>query len=85
MAENKSGSFEASLERLNAIVRELESEGVDLERSVALFKEGRTLVARCEDLLKAAEQTLRAADTTTAAPTTTQRNGDDTADYDIPF
>ncbi len=68
MAENKSGSFEASLDRLSAIVRELEGQSVDLERSVALFNEGRTLVARCEELLKAAEGTLRAADGTAAAP-----------------
>lgn len=85
MAENKSGSFEASLDRLNAIVRELESEGVDLERSVALFKEGRTLVNHCEELLRAAEETLRAADGTTAAPAATQRNGDEALDDEIPF
>jgi exodeoxyribonuclease VII small subunit len=68
MAENKSGSFEASLDRLSAIVRELEGPSVDLERSVALFKEGRTLVERCEELLKAAEGTLRAADGTATVP-----------------
>ena len=48
--------------RLEAIVKELEGEGVDLERSVELFKEGRALVKRCEDLLKNAEETLKAAD-----------------------
>ncbi len=61
MAENKSSSFESSLDRLKAVVDELERESVDLERSVELFKEGRTLVARCEVLLKNAEETLRAA------------------------
>lgn len=62
MADGKSGSFEASLTRLEAIVKELEGDGVDLERSVELFREGRTLVKRCEDLLKNAEETLRATD-----------------------
>src|ERR1700761_5042929 len=61
MAENKSTSFESSLDRLKAVVDELERESVDLERLVELFKEGRTLVARCEVLLKTAEETLRAA------------------------
>jgi exodeoxyribonuclease VII small subunit len=68
MAENKSSSFEHSLDRLRAVVDELEKESVDLERSVELFQEGRTLVARCEVLLKNAEETLRAADGNAAAP-----------------
>jgi exodeoxyribonuclease VII small subunit len=61
MAENKSASFEASLARLSEIVTELEREGVELERAVKLYGEGRELVARCETLLKGAEETLRAA------------------------
>lgn len=61
MAENKSASFEASLARLSEIVTELEREGVELERAVNLYGEGRELVARCETLLKGAEETLRAA------------------------
>ena len=77
MAENKSSSFESSLDRLKAVVDELEKESVDLERSVELFQEGRTLVARCEALLKNAEETLRAADGNVAAPTTTERDDDE--------
>ena len=76
MAENKSSSFESSLDRLKAVVDELERESVDLERSVELFKEGRTLVARCEGLLKNAEETLRVADGTAAAPSVAERNGE---------
>ena len=68
MAENKSTSFESSLDRLKAVVDELERESVDLERSVELFKEGRDLVTRCEALLKTAEETLRVADGTAATP-----------------
>jgi exodeoxyribonuclease VII small subunit len=77
MVENKSRSFEASLDRLTAIVKELEGEGVDLERSVELFREGRTLVTHCETLLKTAEQTLRSADGTAAAPATLERPPED--------
>ena len=82
MAESKSGSFESSLTRLEAIVKELEGEGVDLARSVELFKEGRTLVKQCEDLLKNAEDTLKAAD----GVATAERTDDDAvADDDAPF
>jgi exodeoxyribonuclease VII small subunit len=77
MAENKSSSFESSLDRLKAVVDELERESVDLERSVELFREGRTLVARCEALLKAAEETLRAADGPAAGPAATEPAPDD--------
>jgi len=86
MAENKSTSFEGSLDRLRAVVDELERESVDLERSVELFKEGRTLVARCEALLKSAEETLRAADGTAAAPGTSERaDNDERSDGEAPF
>jgi exodeoxyribonuclease VII small subunit len=85
MAENKSPSFESSLDRLKAVVDELERESVDLERSVELFKEGRTLVARCEALLKNAEETLRAADGNVAAPGSAERVDDDRPDDEAPF
>ena len=85
MAENKSRSFETSLGRLEAIVKELEGEGVELERSVELFKEGRGLVEHCEGLLKVAETTLRAADGTVAVPSVAQRPADEAADDDAPF
>jgi exodeoxyribonuclease VII small subunit len=78
MAENKSSSFESSLDRLKAVVDELERESVDLERSVELFREGKTLVARCEALLKNAEETLRAADAPAPPP-------EDPADEGSPF
>jgi exodeoxyribonuclease VII small subunit len=89
MAENKLTSFESSLDRLRAVVDELERESVDLERSVELFKEGRTLVARCEALLKNAEETLRAADGTAASPGTSERadrvDDDERSDGEAPF
>jgi exodeoxyribonuclease VII small subunit len=84
MAENKSSSFESSLDRLKAVVDELERESVDLERSVELFKEGKTLVARCEALLKSAEETLRAVDGT-AAPAVAESGDDERLAGERPF
>ena len=77
MAESKSGSFEESLKRLDEIVKELEGENIELERSVALFKEGRVLVTRCEALLKNAEDTLKASDGDAAAARTDESAPED--------
>jgi exodeoxyribonuclease VII small subunit len=85
MAENKSSSFESSLERLKKVVAELEAESVELERSVELFQEGRTLVARCEALLKNAEETLRVAGGNAAAPSVAARADDDERVDEQPF
>ena len=52
MADDRSASFEGSLQRLEQIVKALETEDPELERAVALYKEGRELVGRCEGLLK---------------------------------
>jgi exodeoxyribonuclease VII small subunit len=60
MATNASGEFERALARLEEIVRELEGGSVELERSVALFREGRDLAKRCEELLKAAQEAVDA-------------------------
>ena len=68
MPDNKSASFEASLARLQEIVTDLEREGIDLERAVALFDEGRTLVTQCEKLLASAEERLRQGAPADAAP-----------------
>jgi exodeoxyribonuclease VII small subunit len=61
MAEKKSGEFEQALERLEAIVKELEGGGVGLDDSVRLFREGRQLARTCEELLKNAQATVDAA------------------------
>ncbi|GAC1404794.1 MAG: hypothetical protein NVSMB64_08570 [Candidatus Velthaea sp.] len=60
MAENNAATFEASLERLEELVRKLESDQVSLDESVALFKEGRDLARRCEGMLTNAQETLDA-------------------------
>lgn len=48
-------SFEDALKRLEAIVAQLESGDVPLDRSIELYAEGDRLRARCEDRLKAAQ------------------------------
>ena len=58
MATNASGEFERSLERLEAIVNKLERENPSLDESVQLFREGRELAAKCEQLLKEAQASI---------------------------
>jgi len=50
--------FEASLERLEEIVAELESGDLDLEVSLARFEEGVALSRRCADALGEARQRI---------------------------
>jgi exodeoxyribonuclease VII small subunit len=52
---DESAGFEAKLERIDAIVRELENENTQLDRAIALFKEGKVLARECETLLKSAQ------------------------------
>jgi exodeoxyribonuclease VII small subunit len=47
--------FEAKLDRIDAIVKELENPDTKLERAIALFKEGKVLARECEALLKNAQ------------------------------
>jgi exodeoxyribonuclease VII small subunit len=42
-------------------VRELESGNVKLDRAIELFKEGKTLAAECEALLKSSQAQIDAA------------------------
>lgn len=48
-------SFEASMQRLDRIVQDLESGQVTLEQAMALFEEGLTLGASCRGILEAAQ------------------------------
>ena len=54
MAE-RSKTFEASMERLEAIVRQLEQGNVPLEEALKLFQEGTELVRSCQKLLDDAQ------------------------------
>jgi len=49
-------SFEAKLDRIDAIVKELESGKVELDRAIELFKEGKILTRECEQLLRGAQE-----------------------------
>ena len=51
-------TFEQQLERLDAIVRQLERGDAPLDRSLALFEAGTALIRSCGALLDAAEQTV---------------------------
>lgn len=50
--------FESSLERLDAIVKELEGGQATLERSLQLFEEGMKLAEACRGQLDAAEKRI---------------------------
>ena len=52
-------SFEDSLERLEGVVRELESGSLSLEDSLARFEEGVKLAKRCSARLEAAQLQIK--------------------------
>jgi exodeoxyribonuclease VII small subunit len=58
MADQTPGAFEQKIKRLEDIVKELENGNVELDRAVALFKEGKTLAGECESLLKVAQESI---------------------------
>jgi exodeoxyribonuclease VII small subunit len=57
----KVGAFEKAIERLEEIVKKMEAGEISLDESVELFREGRMLIGRCEELLKAAQDEVEAA------------------------
>ncbi len=50
--ENKKQSFEESMDRLEEIVNDLESNEKPLDETIALFEEGLKLVKSCDEKLK---------------------------------
>ena len=58
MANKKQEKFEASLEKLQALVRELESGDCSLEDSIKKFEEGIALAKGCQERLTKAEQKI---------------------------
>ncbi|HEY1681538.1 MAG TPA: exodeoxyribonuclease VII small subunit [Candidatus Tumulicola sp.] len=58
MADALPETFEAKLARIDAIVKQLESGTVELQRATELFKEGKTLSRECETLLKSAQEQI---------------------------
>src|SRR5437763_8382170 len=57
-AEAQTQTFEASLEALEQIVRELERGELPLERSLELFERGVRLSRECQERLQAAERRI---------------------------
>lgn len=51
-------NFEGALERLGEIVEQLESDGLELDESLALFEEGVRLLRRAESTLDGAEERI---------------------------
>jgi exodeoxyribonuclease VII small subunit len=82
MSDRGSG-FEAKLDRIDAIVKELESGETKLDRAIELFKEGKTLVRECEALLKNTQVQI---DEAMAEPQSAdKRVKRDESDEQIPF
>jgi|WetSurMetagenome_2_1015567.scaffolds.fasta_scaffold677206_2 exodeoxyribonuclease VII small subunit len=52
-------SFEEALARLEALVSEMETGEIPLEKSLLSFEEGQQLISYCEKKLKAAEAALK--------------------------
>lgn len=52
---NKNMNFEQALERLEEIVRKLESGNVSLDESIEIYQEGITLSKQCSGMLQEAE------------------------------
>lgn len=57
--ENKKPTFEEALKRLEEIVASMESSEVPLDKSLAMFEEGVSLVKICTEALDKAEQKVR--------------------------
>lgn len=55
-------SYEEAWRQLEAIIGELESGRLSLEKSVDLYEQGQRLSARCQALLEAAELKIRRVD-----------------------
>ncbi len=53
-------SFEEAMRALEAVVSQLESGDVELEKSIALYEKGAELKAHCEAKLKEAEEKVAA-------------------------
>ena len=59
MVKDKQHNFEETLKKLEAIVDQLESGDVDLEKSVQLYEEGMRLKKICEEKLKKVELQIK--------------------------
>jgi exodeoxyribonuclease VII small subunit len=78
-------TFEAKLDRIDAIVKELESGDTKLDRAIVLFKEGKTLARECEALLKSAQVQIDEAMSEPQSAAANKRGKGDELDDQIPF
>ena len=74
MAKQQKLTFEASMQRLDEIVKQLEKGDVPLDASLALFEEGSHLLAACNEMLDTAEQKV-----------VQLKKGNDGAPVELPF
>ncbi|GIP15251.1 exodeoxyribonuclease 7 small subunit [Paenibacillus montaniterrae] len=58
MSANETMSFEQALERLEAIVNQLENGDVPLEQAIELYQEGMSLSSLCSGKLKQVESKI---------------------------
>jgi len=56
--ENKPFDFEKAMERLNEIVKTMESKALPLQESIGLFEEGSSLIKQLEGALSDAEKRI---------------------------
>src|SRR5262245_11244507 len=74
--------FEEALDRLEALVKELETGNLPLEETIGRFEEGQKLLRLCNDLLAKAElkvkEVLRQADGTLSEADWNEENGPET-------
>jgi len=56
--ENKPFNFEKAMERLNDIVKTMESKALPLQESITLFEEGSSLIKQLEGALSDAEKRI---------------------------
>lgn len=58
MEENKNIDFEKSLNRLDEIVKAIESANLPLEETISLYEEGSKIIKELETSLKSAEERI---------------------------
>jgi len=80
---DSSADFEAKLDRIDAIVKELENPQTKLDRAIELFKEGKSLARECDALLKSAQAKID--DAMSDGRETPERAANDGLGDQIPF
>jgi exodeoxyribonuclease VII small subunit len=68
MSDGVPKKFEEKLDRIDAIVKELETGRVELDRAIVLFGEGKALARECEEILKNAQEQIDRASREEAPP-----------------